>query len=222
VTSPRPIFQFYGRRKGKPLRRHHVDLMETLLPQVAVDIADPLKGAATRCWLEIGFGGGEHLAHQATLNPDVTILGAEPYLNGVAKILAEIEARALQNVRVHYGDARALLEALPDQCFERVYLLYPDPWPKERQKKRRFVSAENLAQIHRVLKPFGQFWFASDIEDYVLWTREHVAAHGGFVEEGDATQPFENWTRTRYEAKAVREGRISAYLRFVKTVNDVT
>jgi tRNA (guanine-N7-)-methyltransferase len=217
VTSTRPVFQFYGRRKGKPLRRHHVDLMETLLPQVAVDMADPLKGAGARRWLEIGFGGGEHLAHQAALNPDVTILGAEPYLNGVAKILAEIEVRSLQNVRVHYGDARALLEALPDQCFERVYLLYPDPWPKERQKKRRFVSAENLTQIHRVLKPSGQFWFASDIEDYVLWTREHVVAHGGFAEEGDPSQPFENWTRTRYEAKAVREGRGSAYLRFVKT-----
>jgi tRNA (guanine-N7-)-methyltransferase len=218
VTSTRPVFQFYGRRKGKPLRRHHVDLMETLLPQVAVDMADPLKGAGARCWLEIGFGGGEHLAHQAAHNPDITILGAEPYLNGVAKILAEIEARELKNVRVHYGDARALLEALPDQCFERVYLLYPDPWPKERQKKRRFVSAENLTQIHRVLKPSGQFWFASDIEDYVLWTREHVAAHGGFVEEGDAAQAFENWTRTRYEAKAVREGRGSVYLRFCKDI----
>jgi tRNA (guanine-N7-)-methyltransferase len=216
VTSTRPIFQFYGRRKGKPLRRHHVDLMETLLPQVAVDIADPLKDAGERRWLEIGFGGGEHLAHQAALNPDVTILGAEPYLNGVAKILAEIEARELKNVRVHYGDARALLEALPDQCFERVYLLYPDPWPKERQKKRRFVSAENLAQIHRVLKPSGQFWFASDIEDYVLWTREHIASSKLFIEHGDATQPFENWMRTRYETKAVREGRGSTYLRFVR------
>jgi tRNA (guanine-N7-)-methyltransferase len=216
VTSPRPEFQFYGRRKGKPLRRHHVGLMDTLLPQVAVDLSAPLAGAGERRWMEIGFGGGEHLAHQAALNPDVTILGAEPYLNGVAKLLAEIEARALQNVRVHYGDARVLLEALPDACFERVYLLYPDPWPKARQNKRRFVNPDNLAQIHRVLKPSGAFWFASDIDDYVLWTREHVAAQGKFTEEGDAALPFENWTRTRYEAKAVREGRGSAYLRFRK------
>ena len=216
MTSERPVFQFYGRRKGKPLRRHHVGLMDTLLPQVAVDLSAPLAGAGDRRWLEIGFGGGEHLAHQASLNSDVTILGAEPYLNGVAKILAEIEVRKLTNVAVHYGDARVLLEVLPDACFERVYLLYPDPWPKARQNKRRFVNPENLVQIQRVLKPQGQFWFASDIEDYVLWTREHIAAQSGFIEEGDPTQPFENWTQTRYEAKAVREGRSSSYLQFRK------
>ncbi len=209
-----PKFQFYGRRKGKPLRRNHSDLMERLLPEVALDLALPLNGAKPKVWLEIGFGGGEHLAHQATLNPDVTIIGAEAFLNGVAKLLADIDTRAVSNVKVHYGDARALLEALPDSCLERVYLLYPDPWPKERQKKRRFVNPGNLAHIARVLKPKGQFWFASDIDDYVLWTREHIAASKLFVEEGDWSQPFENWTQTRYEAKARREGRGSAYLRY--------
>jgi tRNA (guanine-N7-)-methyltransferase len=216
VIETPPKFQFYGRRKGKPLRRTHVGLMDELLPQVSVDIAVPLKGMSDRCWLEIGFGGGEHLAHQAAFNPDVTIIGAEPYLNGVAKLLAEIETRGLKNVRIHYGDARVLLEALPEHCFERVYLLYPDPWPKARQNKRRFVSPENLVQIHRVLKPGGDFWFASDIDDYVIWTREHVAASKFFTEHGDDQQPFENWTRTRYEAKAVREGRGQNYLRFIK------
>ena len=198
------------------MRRHHVGLMDDLLPQFSIDIAAPLANTQDRRWLEIGFGGGEHLAHQAALNPNVTIIGAEPYLNGVAKLLSEIEARELKNVRVHYGDARVLLEALPDQCFERVYLLYPDPWPKARQNKRRFVNPENLKNIHRVLKPEGQFWFASDIEDYVLWTREHVAAFGGFAEHGDTAEPFENWTRTRYEAKAVREGRGQNYVRHTK------
>ena len=215
ISSP-PKFQFYGRRKGKPLRRHHVGLMEDLLPQFSVDVAAPLANTQERRWLEIGFGGGEHLAHQAALNTDVTIIGAEPFLNGVAKLMSEIEARALKNVRVHYGDARVLLEALPDQCFERVYLLYPDPWPKARQNKRRFVNPENLKSIHRVLKPDGQFWFASDIDDYVLWTREHTVEFGGFSEHGDPAEPFENWTRTRYEAKAVREGRGQNYLRFIK------
>jgi tRNA (guanine-N7-)-methyltransferase len=188
--------------------------MDQLLPKVALDLAQPLAGAASRVWLEIGFGGGEHLAHQAALNPDVTVIGAEAFLNGVAKLLAEVDARGLSNVKIHYGDARALLEALPDNCLERVYLLYPDPWPKERQKKRRFVNAENLAHIQRVLKPGAQFWFASDIEDYVDWTREHVTASKLFIEEGDAREPFENWTQTRYEAKARREGRDSAYLRY--------
>jgi tRNA (guanine-N7-)-methyltransferase len=196
------------------LRRNHSELMDQLLPKVAVDLEKPLAGAGPRVWLEIGFGGGEHLAHQAALNPDVTILGAEAFLNGVAKFLADIDQRQVSNVKVHYGDARALLEALPQNSIERLYLLYPDPWPKERQKKRRFVNAENLEHIACVLKPEGQFWFASDIEDYVEWTREHVAASKLFIEEGDAAQPFENWTQTRYEAKARREGRGSSYLRY--------
>ena len=216
MTTGLPRFQFYGRRKGKPLRRRHSDLMESLLPQVALDIADPLANSAAPRWLEIGFGGGEHLAHQAQLHPGVALTGAEAFLNGVAKLLAEIDERGLRNVRVHYGDARALLEALPDQSMERIYLLYPDPWPKERQKKRRFVSPAALGHFSRVLTDGGLFLFASDIPDYVNWTRDHVAAHGGVAEEGDPSQPFADWTRTRYETKAIREGRAPAYLTFRK------
>ena len=216
MTAVRPTHQFYGRRKGKPLRRIHSELMQTLLPQVAVDMAEPLASTPSPRILEIGFGGGEHLAHQAALNPTINYIGAEPFLNGVAKLLAEIEARKLTNLRVHYGDARPLLEALPDESFERIYLLYPDPWPKLKQKKRRFVNAANLALFARVLKPRGQFWFASDIEDYVAWTREHVATSKLFDEQPDHTLPFENWLQTRYEAKARREGRGSHYLRFIK------
>lgn len=119
-------------------------------------------------------------------------------------------------MKVHDGDARPLLEALPGAAFERIYLLYPDPRPKARHNKRRFVSPETLAQFHRVLMPGGLFLFASDIDDYVAWTREHVARHGGFAEEGDPAQPYENWIETRYESKARREGRGSAYLRFRK------
>jgi len=214
TTSPRPLYQFYGRRKGKPLRRHHLELIEHLLPKIAVDLAEPIKGIETRRWLEIGFGGGEHMAHQAALHPDVTVIGAEAFLNGVAKALAHVEAGALENVRIHYGDARALLDVLPDHSFERVYLLYPDPWPKERQKRRRFVSPQNLSAIHRILVSGGQFLFASDIGDYVQWTREHVAAHVGFSLVSDSAEPFDDWVRTRYEAKAIREGRTPCYLTF--------
>jgi tRNA (guanine-N7-)-methyltransferase len=216
VTPPLPKFQFYGRRKGKPLRRHHSELMAQLLPPLAVDLAQPLANTVTRRWLEIGFGGGEHVAHQAVLNPDVSFIGAEAFQNGVAKLLAHIEDKEIGNLRVFYGDARELLEVLPDESFERLYLLYPDPWPKERQKKRRFVNTGNLGHFRRLLKPEGLFLFASDIPDYVNWTRAHVAEQGGFAEEGDASLPYENWTRTRYEAKAIREGRIPAYLTFRK------
>ena len=166
--------------------------------------------------MEIGFGGGEHVAHQAQLNPDVTVIGAEAFLNGVAKLLAHLAEKSLKNVKVYYGDARPLLEHLPDQAMERLFLLYPDPWPKERQKKRRFVNPVNLEHFHRILSPGGLFLFASDIPNYVQWTREHVKQHGKFHEEGDSALPYVDWTRTRYEAKAIREGRTPAYLTFRK------
>jgi tRNA (guanine-N7-)-methyltransferase len=216
VTSPKPAYQIYGRRKGKPLRRHHLALMETLLPQVSVSLADPLAATTTHRWLEIGFGGGEHLAHQAALHPEVSMFGAEPFLNGVAKLLAEIDSRKLANVRIHYGDARPLLDALPDSSFERIYLLYPDPWPKERQKKRRFVNSANLAHFHRILQPHAIFCFASDIENYVDWARDCVAQSGLFRETGNPATPFEDWLPTRYETKGVSKGHISQYLRFVR------
>jgi tRNA (guanine-N7-)-methyltransferase len=198
------------------LRRHHTDLMENLLPPIALDVGDPLAKTGERRWLEIGFGGGEHMVHQAALNPDVSVIGAEAFLNGVAKALAHVEMEAVHNVFIHYGDARVLLEAMPDQCLERLYLLYPDPWPKERQKKRRFVNPPNLRHFHRLLQPDGLFLFASDIPDYVDWTREHAVQHAGFREEGDAGTPFENWTPTRYESKALREGRNPRYVSFRK------
>jgi tRNA (guanine-N7-)-methyltransferase len=207
-------FQFYGRRKGKSLRRHHSGLIGELLPHLRVNPADPLFGTGRRRWLEIGFGGGEHLARQAELHPEVSFIGAEPFVNGVAKLLALVEERNLANVRIHDSDARPLLEVLPEAGFERIYLLYPDPWPKARHNKRRFVSQETLGHFHRVLMPGGLFLFASDIDDYVAWTRAHVAGHGGFAEEGDPAEPYENWIETRYEAKARREGRGSSYLRF--------
>jgi tRNA (guanine-N7-)-methyltransferase len=209
--------QFYGRRKGHALRRHHSNLMDQLLPHLRVDLVDPLKDTETLRWLEIGFGGGEHLAHQAKLHPEVSFIGAEPFINGVAKLLALIEQYELQNIRIHDGDARDLVEAMPSASLERIYLLYPDPWPKARHNKRRIVNAETLKQFHRILKPGSLFLFASDIADYVAWSREHAAASGGFTEEGDPAVPYHDWIETRYEAKARREGRVPTYLRFRRT-----
>ncbi len=168
--------------------------------------------------LEIGFGGGEHLAHEAARFPDAGFIGAEVFVNGVARMLQHADALALQNLRIRDEDALPLLEWLPEASIDRIDLLYPDPWPKKRHWKRRFVSPANLDRFARVLKPGGEFRFASDIEDYVGWTLEHCAAHPAFgppAMEGRApAEPWEGWLRTRYEAKAIREGRTPAYLSF--------
>lgn len=169
-------------------------------------------------WLEIGFGGGEHLAAQAVSHPRVGIIGAEPFVNGVVKLLRAVDEADLRNVRVWDEDATALLSALPDASLARVYLLYPDPWPKRRQRKRRFVSDESLAEIARVLKPGGVFRFASDIDDYAGWTLVRAARcpHLSWTAEttADWTKPWTGWPGTRYEAKAILAGRPPTYLEF--------
>jgi tRNA (guanine-N7-)-methyltransferase len=209
----------YGRRKGHALRPHHRQLIVELLPQLRLDAAQT-QAFAGRTWLEIGFGGGEHLAHQAALHPDVRFIGAEPFINGVAKLLALIELNRLDNIRIHDGDARNLLEALPSASLERIYLLYPDPWPKARHHKRRLVNGANLAHIHRLLKPGGLFLFASDWAHYVAWTLFEVRQHGGLAWLAERAvewrTPFPDWIETRYETKAKREGRTPTYLLFEK------
>ncbi len=209
-------FQFYGRRRGKTLRRRHLQLTEDLLPALRVDLNQPLVAWAGDVWLEIGFGGGEHLAHQAATFPDVNFIGAEPFRNGVAKLLALIETKALTNIRVHDDDVRYLLEKLPPASLSKIFVLYPDPWPKKRHHERRIVSADTLKQFHALLKPDGLFLFASDIIDYVEWTLRECKEHGGFTLSSDSAEPYENWFQTRYEVKAKREGRETQYLIFRK------
>jgi tRNA (guanine-N7-)-methyltransferase len=207
-------FNHYGRRSGKTLRRHHLQLMEELLPAIRVDLNDPLPRGEV--WLEIGFGGGEHLAHQAEIFPNINFIGAEPFRNGVAKLLAHTEDKALTNIRVHDDDVRYLLEKLPSVSLSKIFVLYPDPWPKKRHHERRIVNADTLKQFHSLLKPDGVFLFASDIIDYVEWTLRECAEHGGFPLLNDSSEPYANWFQTRYEAKAKREGRETRYLTFGK------
>lgn len=219
---------FFGRRRGKTLRPVQAELVETLLPRLAIDIAgkppsrlqDLFANRPERIDLEIGFGGGEHLIHRANLHPEYGFIGCEPFVNGMAKALAAIEVEKLTNIRLYDQDAARLLDWLPEMSIDRVDLLYPDPWPKKRHWKRRFVSQENLARIHRILKPGGEFRFASDIENYVNWTLEHAARHGGFDwtarSAADWQETWPEWITTRYEQKAIREGRRPAYLTFRK------
>ncbi len=217
---------FFGRRKGKPLRERQAEGMATLLPALKLDLqaeapndlAELFPVAIDTRRLEIGFGGGEHLIHRAQENPETGFIGVEPFVNSMAKLLSRVEELGLKNVRVYDDDATQVLDWMPEASLDRIDLLYPDPWPKRKHWKRRFVSQVNLDRFHRVLKPGGLFCFASDIDTYVNWTLIHCRAHGGFEwtaeQASDWLTPFAGWPGTRYENKARREGRSSAYLTF--------
>jgi tRNA (guanine-N7-)-methyltransferase len=221
---------FFGRRKGKRLRagqetRLAADLPRLLLPAGDAAITpeamrDLFPAAPRRFVLEIGFGGGEHLAHRASEARDAGFIGCEPFVNGMVKLLAAAEERELDNIRLWNDDASLLLPRLPEGMFDQIYLLYPDPWPRRRMRKRRFVSPENLAQIARLLRPGGIFRFASDIDDYVGWTLARAAGEPRLRWEAqgpdDWRKPYEGWPGTRYEAKAIREGRTPSYLSFTR------
>ena len=217
---------FFGRRKGHKLRAHQADLIEHLLPHLALDIAgpppadpatlfDPPAGALR---LEIGFGGGEHLVAEAREFPDTGFIGCEPYVNGMAKILAQIEAHNIGNIRLLAGDAAELLGWLPSQSLSRIDLIHPDPWPKRRHWKRRFVQDATVAAMARVLKSGGEFRFVSDIDDYANWTLSHLLRSSDFewcaMRADDWRRPWPGFTKTRYGQKAEREGRKATYLRF--------
>jgi tRNA (guanine-N7-)-methyltransferase len=216
----------YGRRKGHPLSPRREHLMESVFPTLAIDIAEPsptdiatlFPASPARVSLEIGFGGGEHLIADALREPATGFIGVEPFLNGLANAVAAIAERGIANVRLFGGDATGLLDWLPPASLDQVDLLYPDPWPKKRHWKRRFVSPENLARIARVLKPGGTFRFASDIPAYVEWTLGYAAAADRFAwtaeTADDWTKPFPDWPGTRYEAKALAAARVPTYLAF--------
>ncbi len=219
----------YGRQQGHKLRARQQEFLDTLLPQLAIELPEtgPLdpqglfENRPASIFLEVGFGGGEHLAARAAEHPAHGYLGAEPFVNGMAKILSAIDDHKLQNIRLHHGDAREVLDCLPDASISGVFLLYPDPWPKKRHNKRRFVNPDNIRTFHRIMKPGAEFLFASDITDYVRWTLAHMAQYGGFTwtaeRPGDWRTPPAGWPGTRYEAKAKREGRKAHYLTFRKS-----
>lgn len=222
-----PRRQLYGRSKGKALRAAQAARIEGLLPALTIPLDRLAIGAAAlfprpvrEIRLEIGFGGGEHLAAQARKNPGIGYLGVEPFLNGVAKLLAAIEADSLDNIRLLRGDGRDVLAALPEGSLARIDLLYPDPWPKRRQRKRRIVDPAFLDAVVRALAPGGEFRFATDIDDYAGWTLARILPRTDLVwlaeTAADWSEPWEGWHRTRYEEKAIREGRVPGYFRFRK------
>ncbi len=222
--SSQPRGAFFGRRKGKRLRQGQSGRIEALLPRLRIDPTGDPREAFPRpvkeVWLEIGFGGGEHLSAAARANPAIGFLGCEPFVNGVAKLLAVIDAEGLDNIRVWDADATELVGRLPEACLDRVYLLYPDPWPKRRQRKRRFVSDASLEALARVMRPGAQLRFATDIDDYAGWALARVLRSRHFIwkakKPDDWRRPWDGFCSTRYEAKALRAGRKPIYLTFFR------
>tara|TARA_R110000764_G_scaffold133344_1_gene221342 strand:- start:4941 stop:5642 length:702 start_codon:yes stop_codon:yes gene_type:complete len=230
-TPTRPHRNFYGRRKGKHLKSSQEGYLDQDLAALSPGPVDwdvnpdrtplDLQGlfGGKPVWLEIGFGGGEHMVHQAAQNPDVGIIGCEPYINGVAMLLGKIRKAKVDNLAVYPGDVRDMFDVLPEGSIDRAFLLYPDPWPKARHHRRRFVTPEHLEPLVRVLKPGAIFRVATDIPDYVRQTLEQVPGHGfEWLAEGpdDWRVAWDGWISTRYEKKALREGRVPHYLTFRK------
>lgn len=213
--NKKELLRSFGRRKGRKLRTHAQELMDDLLPRLQVKT---WAEAPSTQWLEIGFGGGEHLAHMAALHPSIHMIGCEPYINGISGLLKEVEEKHLDNIRIYTDDVRELLNTMPDACLERVYILYPDPWPKARHHKRRLIQKPLLDMLARVMKPDAELRIATDWDDYATWILERLLVHPSFEwtahKATDWTQPWDEWIPTRYEQKARREGRTSSYFIF--------
>ena len=220
---------FYGRIKGKTLNAAQQRYLSDDLPLLALSGVEIAQNPARipldierlfggrDVWLEIGFGSGEHLIHQAKHHPDVAFIGVEPYMNGVASLLSKIHHSGVQNINLHMGDARDLLDVLPSNCLQKAFLLYPDPWPKARHHRRRFVTAEHLIPLRQALAQGAELRIATDIADYVRQTLQEVSKAGFFWHAwraADWRQPWADWQSTRYEQKALREGRKPYYLTF--------
>lgn len=226
------LIHSYGRRRGRKLRATRAALVDETLPALTIAapagaLLDPFSLFARRpeaVWLEVGFGGGEHLAAQAGAHREIGLIGAEPYVNGVAGLLAQLAAGKIDNVRLWPGDVRLLLPHFPSRSVDRAFVLFPDPWPKQRHHKRRLVAPAFLDALARVLKPGAELRLATDDPDYLAWMLDAVLRHPAFA--WTARRP-DDWRirpadapPTRYEAKAIAAGRRPAYLRFARRLEN--
>jgi len=217
---------FFGRRKGHKLRNRQAVLIDTLLPRLAIDVDKPappdptalFPTAVSDVWLEIGFGGGENLIAQATARPQTGFIGVEPFVNGMAKALVAIESSGVQNIRLHFDDATGLIAWLPDASLAHIDLIHPDPWPKRRHWKRRFVQDATIARLARILRRGGELRFVTDVADYAAWTLQRFMRSAEFEWTAqyadDWRRAWPDFTHTRYHAKAAREQRSPCFLNF--------
>lgn len=223
TTVPRKCERLYGRRKGRPLNNRRAVLMQELLPTLAIDLTtlshtiqprQLFSHAPAEVWLEIGFGGGEHLAAQAERNPHMGFIGCESFMNGVAGLLDHVDRLGLNNVRVFAGDARLLLDALAESCLARCFVLFPDPWPKTRHAERRFIGAANLQRLQRVIIGGGELRLATDVTPLAEWMRGQLVDSSVFDCIACDNQPPIDWVATRYEQKGRAAGRVPTYLSY--------
>jgi tRNA (guanine-N7-)-methyltransferase len=217
---------FFGRRKGHKLRQRQAELFDTLLPRLAIDLSGPAPANLRALFavpvddveLEIGFGGGESMNAQAMARPRTGFIGIEPFANGMAKALAAIERESLANVRLHFEEAASLIAWFPEASVSRVDLIHPDPWPKRRHWKRRFVQDATVAQLARILRGGGELRFATDVADYAAWTLQRLLRSTAFdwtaQSADDWRKPWPGFLPTRYHAKAAREERPTCFLIF--------
>jgi tRNA (guanine-N7-)-methyltransferase len=227
MSEARPL-RSYGRRKGKPLSARKERLIADLLPRLRLNLKErapkslqllfPVQVKAV--WLEIGFGSGEHLLFQATRHKDVGFIGCEPFVNGMASLLGAIETQGLETIRLHDGDAREALAWLPSGSIARMFILFPDPWPKKRQLKRRLISPETASEIARVLAAGGELRFASDSGDYAAHALNAIGQSHAFIWLAERASDWRvrapDWPETRYERKALSEDRKPVYLKFAR------
>jgi tRNA (guanine-N7-)-methyltransferase len=224
--EPHHARAFFGRRKGHKLRKKQAELIDTLLPRLAIDVARPAPAEVTALFpppvrelaLEIGFGGGENLIAQAVARPATGFIGVEPFVNGMAKALAAIEAAGLRNIRLHFDDATSLIAWLPPASLTRIELIHPDPWPKRRHWKRRFVQDATIAQFARILRRGGDVRFVTDVADYAAWTLRHFIRSADFEWTAQRADDWRNawpdFAGTRYHAKAAHAHRPPCFLVF--------
>lgn len=232
AIPPKPIRNFYGRRYGKRLRQAQRQLLDQALDPISVPLEphsfsstgqspldlQKLFGGKRPVWLEVGFGSGEHMVHQAQLHSDIGIIGCEPFVNGVASLLSKLRDSPCSNIRIHAGDVRDLMDWLPRHALSRVFLIYPDPWPKKRHHRRRFMTPEYLQPLADVMKPGSYLRLATDIADYARQAVEEISFSTEFEWEPSRQEdwqvPWNDWLSTRYEHKALRDGRTPIYLTF--------
>ena len=229
IMERQPRLKVFGRRLGRPLRKYKTGLVEARLPDLRVTVpaqngtlspASLFARPVRDLWLEVGFGSGEHLAAQAAANPDIGMIGCEPFLNGVANLLEHIERLDLNNVRIHPDDARPLMDALPDAAVGRCFVLFADPWPKKRHHERRFIGPANLDSLARILADGAELRLASDDHGLIGWMVEHACRHPAFEWNAETASDWRSrpadWPPTRYEEKALAADRQPVFLRFVR------